>query len=141
MASVFIPKVEDKKKQSELFDRTRDWYRDVLGFHVMLDYPLETVGTYGRWLQMNLPAQPDFSIVVKAGRPITDNAVLTLFPSNEEELCRLYTQLKAKRVVFEMLPVRHPWAFEMMFRDVFGQEIVAAVSVRPGETPSTDTCR
>jgi hypothetical protein len=139
MVSVFIPTAVDASEQQALFDRARDWYRDMLGFDgPMVDEALDAPGTAGRWLQLSLADDPELSLVFKAGRPVVDNAIFTLTPSTPAELCALYARLSSHGVSFDMPPTANPWAFEMMFRDPFGQGIVAGVAAVPGaaETPS-----
>jgi hypothetical protein len=141
IVSVFLPKVDTKQQQNALFDQAKEFYTDVLEFDgPVVDFPLETIGTFGRWIQLSMHAQPDLSIVLKAGRLVTDNAILTIIPPSTHELCAFYHRLVAKGVKVTEPPTDQPWAVEMTVLDPFGQWIVVGVPKvpfgnGPGGTP------
>jgi hypothetical protein len=68
-------------------------------------------------------------MVLKAGRPVTDDTAFTITPDTEDSLCRDYERLKARGDLDPRfaVPVRRPWALEFRVQDPFGQKIVISI--------------
>lgn len=77
-----------------------------------------------------MPGQ-SVEIVLKAGRPITDDTSFTLALPFSDELCVYYSALVRRGVALDPKfgrPTHQPWAFEFAVRDPNRQQIVINVS-------------
>lgn len=103
------------------------FYRDVLGFEVNSDSPMEGGR---RWLTVSTPGQKDFEIVLynphtwlegeaqaKALDQIGSQA-LTVFATDDMD--GLHAKLKAHGVKLDTEIGQMPWGRDLAFRDLYG---------------------